>query len=412
METNPFAKDFFTVNDFVNRYPNLIFSLLEGFFNTLEDKQKQSLSVLLYTILNNGLIVWTTKSLQNRLDFENNILSKYSEVYLLKHIINKQSNEIKQKKQFWESNELNGFSEAFFEQQSEELKSYFQTGQIPENFKHQFAADLAPITHEIVANLAKDINKEPDFENFDYLANFEQFIEMKKTKFPNKITVFFEAFIRLLASFSASEPEKMNKQQADLLANENYFEILEKLHKPAHTLLKNGKTDTEKINSINWNIAQSVEKMKMELPKIKTESIKPTPQKSLTLSFGYKSDNTLFLEKTVNELNYKIDFLNQAKTSVTDFVRVMTSPDLSKQTEMIYFSCQTNEIKYVIESFQPYFSHLKRTYIEKSALFYTKEGKLLKKNSLYSSSTQKLLKKDEIDNVFKRNSVLFKLSIL
>ena len=118
-------------------------------------------------------------------------------------------------------------------------------------------------------------------------------------------------------------------------------------------------------------------------------------------SFGF-NDNVEKLKAALSQLNSKIELLNEDQTTVDQLVSVFTSKNLTKKAPKVYFDCETVELRYVIvEKLKNYFSNLTPTTLEKSALFYSKKGTLLKAQNLYSSKVVNTKKKAIIDSIFK-----------
>lgn len=118
-------------------------------------------------------------------------------------------------------------------------------------------------------------------------------------------------------------------------------------------------------------------------------------------SFGF-NDDTDKLKTALTQLNNKIELLNDEKTTVDQLVSVFTSKNLTKKAPQIYFGCETVELRYIIvEKLKSYFTNLTPKTIEKSALFYSKTGTLMKAQNLYASKVPATKKKATIDNIFK-----------
>ncbi len=117
-------------------------------------------------------------------------------------------------------------------------------------------------------------------------------------------------------------------------------------------------------------------------------------------SFKYQKSDSKILEQIINELCLKIDFLDN-KTTVKDFIRIVTSSDLDSISEKIYLGCQTNEFHYIIDNhFKNYFKSFKVSKVAKSGLFVSKGGFPFTKDNLYNAHYDNLQTKIKIDNIF------------
>ena len=115
-------------------------------------------------------------------------------------------------------------------------------------------------------------------------------------------------------------------------------------------------------------------------------------------SFGYKKSPG-FLSPFIQALVVKVGFLD-ARTSVEDCVRIITSDNLGLITDKIYLGCKTNEFKYIIKHFKPFFRTLTPTTIEKSGIFISNVGNPITANCLYNTGIENLQTKLTIDNIF------------
>lgn len=136
---------------------------------------------------------------------------------------------------------------------------------------------------------------------------------------------------------------------------------------------------------------------KVPLPiKITTQSIK-----TKKLNFEYKEKTSDRLKDICRLLNLKIDFLNDDLTSEDQFVEVMTSKDLNKISTQIHIGCETTQFRYVVDKLKPYFNSLTLSNIEKSKLFYSKNGVLITATNLSRNKHQDPKEKTTIDKIFR-----------
>src|SRR5690554_1763657 len=145
----------------------------------------------------------------------------------------------------------------------------------------------------------------------------------------------------------------------------------------------------------------------LELKSIDLKEVKAKPSKrnikntdSRLVSFGYKTKDTTNLKKFVLELNRQVYFLKDGEKSVENFIKVLNSKDLSKEMPEVYFNCETTQLYYIFNKLKPYFNKLTFKNIEKSQLFYTKNGTLLKAQNLSASKVDLPKNYKEIDQAF------------
>ncbi|MGV3631753.1 MAG: DUF6617 family protein [Bacteroidota bacterium] len=134
------------------------------------------------------------------------------------------------------------------------------------------------------------------------------------------------------------------------------------------------------------------------------------PKFKKATSFGFKSANHTdyqqrkkILEDILNTLqkNLSKQLINIEKTSMSTFIDILLSNDLFKETEEIHFSCETKQLRYILNHLKLYFFHqLEFTTVESSQLFFSRSGKALKAGNLYASSSESVKQSDEIDRVF------------
>lgn len=118
------------------------------------------------------------------------------------------------------------------------------------------------------------------------------------------------------------------------------------------------------------------------------------------ITFGYKKSPD-FLLPFLEALNLKIGFLDD-RTSVGDFMRIVSSANLGEITEKIYLGCQTNEFRYVIKYLKPFFRSFTPAMIGKSGIFISNLGNPITAGCIYSSKIDNLQVKLGIDNIFNK----------
>jgi len=129
----------------------------------------------------------------------------------------------------------------------------------------------------------------------------------------------------------------------------------------------------------------------------------PESQYEKKLSFGYKKSPG-FLNLYIQKLVLEIDFLDN-RTTVEDFVRIVTSEDLNPISDKIYLGCQTNQFRYLLKCFKPFFKSFIPSKIERSGLFISVNDNPVTAGSLYAADNEHLKKKHAIDNIFNTKSL-------
>ena len=84
-----------------------------------------------------------------------------------------------------------------------------------------------------------------------------------------------------------------------------------------------------------------------------------------------------------------------------DFIEVMASKDLSSTKKQIHIDCETTQFRYIVDKLRPYFRSLTLTNIEKSKLFYSKNGVLITASNLSRNKHHNPKEKETIDSIFK-----------
>ncbi|WP_417266080.1 DUF6617 family protein [Brumimicrobium sp.] len=118
-----------------------------------------------------------------------------------------------------------------------------------------------------------------------------------------------------------------------------------------------------------------------------------------TFSFGFKSSEDS-LKSFISELNRQIYLLRDDVAAVDDLVTVLTAEDLNSDLPSITFNCETTQLYYIFNKLKPYFNNLSFKNIEKSQLFFTKNGNLLKAQNLSASKVDFPKNYEEIDKAF------------
>ena len=117
------------------------------------------------------------------------------------------------------------------------------------------------------------------------------------------------------------------------------------------------------------------------------------------INFGFKG-KAVNLKTIITQLNLKVDLLNEAKTSTEDLISVLTSKNLIPGSAEIYLDCETAVFRDIYDQLKLLFTNFTLTGIEKSKVFYSKNGTLLTAQNLSSSKIENSKSKEEINKIF------------
>jgi len=123
-------------------------------------------------------------------------------------------------------------------------------------------------------------------------------------------------------------------------------------------------------------------------------------EKDNRFSFGFNGDKEN-LKTVIYALNREIELLND-NTSPDDLFAILTSKDLKRGDKQIHINCETTQFGYIVSLLTPHFTNFNPTAIEKSNLFYSKKGTLLKRNNLYKNKSNLTKEYDTINNIIKQ----------
>src|SRR5690554_5487779 len=131
----------------------------------------------------------------------------------------------------------------------------------------------------------------------------------------------------------------------------------------------------------------------------KEVTVKPTtkPQRKTKTSFGYKNRDTAKLLSVLNQLQLKIDLL-QNKNTVEELHKLLLAGDYTQINSKIYIECETTQFSYIVSKLKPFFLNFHPTSIERSEKFLSKTGTVFKANNLHKNRIDNPKGKDEIDN--------------
>src|SRR5690554_1514085 len=131
---------------------------------------------------------------------------------------------------------------------------------------------------------------------------------------------------------------------------------------------------------------------------VKSTSVSKKAIDSL-FSFGFKSSKDS-LKSFILELNRQIYLLRDDVAAVENLYSVLTADNLNEKLPKITFNCETTQLYYIFNHLRPYFNNLTFSNIEKSKLFFTKNGNLLKAQNLSASKIEFPKNYKEIDQAF------------
>lgn len=123
------------------------------------------------------------------------------------------------------------------------------------------------------------------------------------------------------------------------------------------------------------------------------------PKTEHKINFGFKGKPES-LKTIITKLTNKVYLLNEAKTSTDDLLSVLTSKNLIPGSAKIYLDCETAVFRDIYDQLKLLFKGLTLTAIEKSKVFYSKNGTLLTAQNLSSSKIENSKSKEEINKIF------------
>lgn len=124
-------------------------------------------------------------------------------------------------------------------------------------------------------------------------------------------------------------------------------------------------------------------------------------EKDTRFSFGFNGDPAN-LKSVLLALNRNVELLNDEKTSVEQFISVLTSKDLKRGAPQIQIGCETTQFSYIISKLEQHFSNFNPTTIEQSNLFFSKKGTVLKRNNLYKNKNNFPKEQGNIDEIIRQ----------
>ena len=119
------------------------------------------------------------------------------------------------------------------------------------------------------------------------------------------------------------------------------------------------------------------------------------------LTFGFKKTDTHILKRIYNFLILETgDFINKEKTSEETFINILIAKNIHPISNKIHFECETTQVAEILKAMKRFSKEFSFSKIEKSKLFYTKNGLLLTASNLSKSGHKEPKQKEFIDNFF------------
>ena len=275
---------------------------------------------------------------------------------------------------------------------------------------HYFTSEFPPYTNNFSKSYSLVISKET-------LRVFNAFVVRSK-KWSNKVDAIYQTTlllksIKALSQQTVKEIEARGLQDAPnsqkdlvhfvlhLLKQQLivlYFDVQEHAKHSLDTIISLEDFYLSELNFPLSAIQPLIAIRKDEAEESLSGEENPIPNK-FTFGFNANADN---LKTVIRHLYNKADLINQDNTSPDDVINVLLAKDLTTINTTIHLNCQTAIFRYIVDKLKPVFSNLKRIAIEKSALFYSKNGNLIKAQNLSSSKIDNPKLKEEIDKIFKQ----------
>jgi len=247
----------------------------------------------------------------------------------------------------------------------------------------------------------------------EVLRVFNEYL-LRSTKWTNRIDIIFQT-TSLLRNLKT-----LTKQVNSELAARNFNDFPEDQSDPIHFTLYQLKlqliTLYFSIQEVKKDILEEVLTLEdfylLELnePISSINKIYPAKDKALIesdnkpkiehkINFGFKG-KTENLKTVITQLNLKANLLKEGKTSTDDLLSVLTSKNLIPGSAEIYLDCETAVFRDIYDQLKLLFKGFTLTAIEKSKVFYSKNGTLLTAQNLSSSKIENSKSKEEINKIF------------
>lgn len=138
-----------------------------------------------------------------------------------------------------------------------------------------------------------------------------------------------------------------------------------------------------------------------ELPNINGKEQYSKLKVKRKISFGFTGDKDR-LKIVIEQLCQKIELLNEDQTSKDNLWRVFTTNDIGATKVKIQIGCETAQFRYIVDKLTPHFTNLKLKTIEKTEVFFSKNGTKITAQNLSAGKVDIPKEKDTIDKIFKQ----------
>ena len=406
----------------INNYPDDFFLYAELGFKAFEAQG----DILPFAIIAKSLLVsqdsavWCEKAFDRIKLFEEQVLNKTFQ--LIPTIANENYiSEIMRKKAFWHENELPEVNEEFIKQNKIDFKNYNETGNIPdlviesfynphiEGFKQNEAISLNQYNQkfsleELPLIMVKHFQEIATSAELNLNDNFKNDLK-NAIKYIESILPNGEELTKLRI-----DPSKAITETG--IIGLNWLVAIEE-HKKSHRAIKHG---IDKDSSLYRQVDIPIYKAIKALNKLNPENIKESAAVSVQVkkeSLGLKKEYSKeYSEKhskeyskdfevLIKQLTLKLDFIDESLSKNEDFIKIMSTDDMSSISTKIHFGRDTNEVRYIFDKLKFFFTSFSYAKIQRSKLFYTKKGNPLTAGNSYSSKREKPKRFKEIDKIFK-----------
>lgn len=198
----------------------------------------------------------------------------------------------------------------------------------------------------------------------------------------------------------------------DFSSNENYIINYLKV-KAIHLYLELQEQYGKYTDKSKYSISEIAEKyfndtkfnesifVKVETSKIETVKKVSKKTKKAKTSFGYKSKDTSPLLSVLQDLQLRIDLLDN-RTDTNELYNLLITENFTKMSTQIYIQCETTQFRYVVDVLKPYFTNFNPTSIERSGKFKTKTDTPMTANNLHKNKVHNPKQKEEIDRIIEQ----------
>lgn len=145
--------------------------------------------------------------------------------------------------------------------------------------------------------------------------------------------------------------------------------------------------------------AAMIEKINAPKKEVVQKPLKPARKPNT--SFGFKNRDTSGLFKVIQDLQLKIDLL-QNNTKVEDLHKLLISKDFTEHNFEIHLQCETTQFIYILYELKRYFVNLNPTSIHNFGRFKTKTGETLRRGNIYKNKIEYPKQKEEIDKIIQQ----------